>query len=195
LAETPLADRKKNAKRLGAHIVFIDESGFLLIPPVRKTWAPKGITPIVKHHLRRDRLSVISGVTVSPKRRRLGLYFQIHNKNIRQEQVIGFLKHLLRHLHGHLILVWDNGRIHLGKAARYCLDHPRMTVERLPAYAPELNPDEGVWSQAKKSLANGRPDTTNDLRKHLVGTLRNIRNSQRKLRACIRRAELPLFLK
>ena len=194
MAETPLAECKKNAQRLGAYIVFIDESGFLLIPPVRKTWAPRGITPIVKHHLRRDRLSVISGVTVSPKRKRLGLYFQVHDKNIRQEQVIIFLQQLLHHLRGKLILVWDNGRIHMGKAARYCLNHTRITVERLPAYAPELNPDEGVWSQAKKSLANGRPDTTRDLKKHLVGTLRSIRNSQRKLRSCIRRADLPLFL-
>jgi len=123
------------------------------------------------------------------------LYFQIYEKNIKQPEVIGFLKHLLRHLRGKLIIVWDNGRIHLGKVTRYCQNHPRIIVERLPAYAPDLNPDEGVWSQAKKSLANGRPDNTKDLKNHLVGTLRGIGSSQRKLRSCIRRAELPHFLK
>ena len=70
-----MAPGKKNAEDLGAHIVFIDESGFLLIPSVRKTLSPRGCTPILRHRQRRDRLSVISGLSVSPKRVRTGLYF------------------------------------------------------------------------------------------------------------------------
>jgi len=58
--------RIKKAQRLGAHLVFLDESGFLLIPNVRKTWAPIGQTPLFKHSYRRDRMSVISSITVSP---------------------------------------------------------------------------------------------------------------------------------
>ena len=52
-----LAAAKKNATRLGAHLVFVDESGFMMIPPVRRTWAPVGKTPIVRHYYRRDRIS------------------------------------------------------------------------------------------------------------------------------------------
>jgi len=65
----------KNAVRLGAHIVFGDESGFLLIPTLRKTWAPRGRTPVVRHRYRHDRLSVISGISTAPQRKRVGLYF------------------------------------------------------------------------------------------------------------------------
>src|SRR5205807_917128 len=78
LEERGVAPGKKNAARLGAHIVFADESGFLLIPTVVRTWAPQGETPIHRHRQgRRDKLSVISGISVSPKRRRLSLYSQI----------------------------------------------------------------------------------------------------------------------
>jgi DDE superfamily endonuclease len=77
-----MAAGKKNATRLGAHIVFVDESGFMMIPAVRRTWAPIGQTPIHRHYYRRDRISVIGGLSVSPNRRRLGLYFRMHAKNI-----------------------------------------------------------------------------------------------------------------
>ena len=75
MEKQPLASNKKNAQRLAAHIVFVDESGFLLIPPVRKTWGPRGHTPIIRYQQIRQRISVISGLSVSPKRKRLGLYY------------------------------------------------------------------------------------------------------------------------
>src|SRR5260370_8148720 len=73
-----MAEGKKNAARLGAHLVFADESGFLLTPTVAKTWAPIGQTPVIRHFDRRDRISVISGISVSPRRQRLNLFFQLH---------------------------------------------------------------------------------------------------------------------
>jgi hypothetical protein len=105
---------KKNAKRLGAHIVFIDESGFLLIPTILRTWAPRGKTPIIRHRYKRDKVSVISGVSVSPQRIRFGLYFQMHLDNIEQIEVCHFLKHLLRHLRGRIIAILDNSNTHKG---------------------------------------------------------------------------------
>ena len=70
-----------------------------------------------------------------------------------------FLRHLLRHLRGPVLVLWDGGRIHRGRALdRLQARCPRLRVERLPAYAPDLNPDEGVWTLAKRGLANGRPD-------------------------------------
>jgi hypothetical protein len=81
---------------LGAHLVFADESGFLLTPTVAKTWAPVGKTPMLRHFDRRDRISAISGISVSPKLQRLNLYFQLHFKNIQQQEVCSFLRRLLR---------------------------------------------------------------------------------------------------
>jgi len=63
-----MATGKKNSTRLGAHLIFVDESGFLLTPIVRKTWAPVGQTPIIRHRYRNDRISVIAGITASPVR-------------------------------------------------------------------------------------------------------------------------------
>jgi transposase len=190
-----VATGKKNAARLGAHVVFLDESGFLLIPSVRKTWAPRGQTPLLRFWQRHDRISVISAVSVSPRRRRLGLYYQLHTTNIRQAAVCAFLRHLLRHLRGAVIVLWDNGRIHRGPVIwTFCRAFPRLHVVYFPAYAPELNPDEGVWHRAKATLANGRPDDVAALATHLRASFRGLRRSQRALRGCITQSDLPPFL-
>jgi hypothetical protein len=107
-----LAPCKKNAARLAAHLVFIDESGFLLIPSVRKTWSPVGQTPIIEHRYQHDRISAISGIAVSPKRFHCSLYCQLYEDNIQSEEVAEFLRHLLRQIPGHLIVLLDNGKIH-----------------------------------------------------------------------------------
>lgn len=190
-----LATGKKNAKRLGAHIVFIDESGFLLIPPVRKTWAPKGKTPVICHWYRHDRISVISALSVSPQRRHLGLFIQLWQRNILGTDVASFLRHVLRHLRGHVIVIWDNARIHRGQPVRdLCRRYRRLHLEPFPPYAPELNPVEAAWSYAKGKLANGRPDTKDELHQEVLETVGEISNSQRHLRAFIHKSDLPLFL-
>jgi transposase len=191
-----LAASKKNAAGLGAHIVFADESGFLLIPNVAKTWAPRGQTPVIRHRYRRDKISVISGVSVSPKRQRLGLFYQLYFQNIGQEEVCKFLRHLLRHLNGPVIALLDNSRTHYGEPLQELLrQHSRLRIEHFPSYAPELNPDEGVWSLAKRDLANGRPDDVEELVQDLMHSIDRIRESPTKLRGCILQSELPPFLR
>ena len=69
--------------------------------------------------------------------------------------------------------------------------YPRLHLYRFPGYAPELNPDEGVWQQTKRSLANGRPGTQRELARHLRSQLHRLRNSQSHLRACLRASDLP----
>lgn len=177
---------------MGAHLVFVDESGFLLIPNVRRTWAPRGQTPCLHYWQRHERISVISGISVSPRARRLGLYFQFHDDNLRAPEVCAFLRELLRHLRGPVIVIWDNGTIHKGPFVRaLCGTFPRLHLEALPPYAPELNPDEGVWNHAKGKLANGRPDCQKSLHADVLASLLEIRNSQRLLRSCITASDLP----
>jgi transposase len=190
-----LAPGKKNASRLAAHIVFVDESGFLLIPPVRKTWSPRGQTPILYHRYRHDRISAISAVSLSPLRRRIGLYCHLYEANIHSEEVCLFFRHLLKHLRGHVIALLDNGQIHKGALLEQLLARfPRLHLEPFPPYAPELNPDEGVWTFLKDSLANTRPDTTQELMSFLSCEVRILAASQQHLKACINHSELPLFL-
>ena len=195
MAAGGVAPDKKNAARLGAHLVFIDESGFLLTPAARKTWGPRGRTPTFWHRFLRERISAISGLSVSPKRRRLGLYWRLHPKNIQQAEAAAFLRHLLRHLRGQVIVVWDNFAPHKGRAIReLCRRFRRLRLESFPAYAPELNPDEGVWTHPRRGLANGRPDALDELLEDLVHGLENLRLSQRLLRGCVHQSKLPPFL-
>ncbi|MBI2891756.1 MAG: IS630 family transposase [Nitrospirae bacterium] len=190
-----MARRRKKARGLGAHLAFLDESGFLLIPNLRKTWAPVGQTPILRHHYKRDKISVISALTVSARRRRMGLYMQFHEKNLTVQEVIRFLQHLLRHVPGPVILLWDGGSIHNGpKIQAFLKRHLRLRVERFPGYAPDLNPDEFVWNNLDHALSNGRPDHLAGLRENLRRSVRRLQQSQRLLRACINASDLPLRL-
>jgi transposase len=190
-----LAPCKKNATRLAAHLVFIDESGFLLIPSVRKTWSPVGQTPIFHHRYRHDRISAISGIAVSPKRSHCTLYCQLYQDNIQGEEVAVFLRHLLQQIHGHLIVLLDNGMIHRGEPVQELLTHTsRLHLESFPSHAPELNPDEGVWNHLKRRLANGRPDSQAQLMDVLADEICRVAASQSLLRGCIQQSELPPFL-
>lgn len=190
-----LASGKKNAARMAARLIFVDESGFLLIPSVRKTWNPVGQTPILHHWYRHDRISAISGIAVSPRRYHCTLYCQLYEDNIQGVEVAAFLRHLLRQVRGHLIVLLDNGPIHRGEPVRELLARTsRLHLVPFPAYAPELNPDEGVWSLLKNTLANGRPDTKDELMDILAAETCAVAASQRLLRACINQSDLPPFL-
>ena len=196
LEEGRVAQDKKNAARLGAHLVFCDESGFLLIPNVVRTWAPRGETPIVRHRYRRDKISVMSGISVSPRRQRLGLYFRLFHRNIGHAEVCEFLGHLLRHLRGPVIVLLDNSSTHKGEPLRIIRRiYSRLRIEYFPCYAPELNPDEAVWSHAKRKMANSKPDNVEQLIQQVFDTLNDIRCSATKLRGCFDQSELPPFLR
>jgi putative transposase len=167
-----------------------------LIPNVVKTWAPRGHTPVHRHRYRRDKISVISAISVSPRRHRLGLYYQLYFQNIGQEEVCVFLRHLLRHLRGHVIVLLDNSQTHKGEPLYQLWMHqPRLHIEHVPPYAPELNPDEGVWSLAKRELANGYPDDVQELMDDLIRSIEKTRTSPARLRGCILQSDLPPFLR
>jgi transposase len=187
-----LARHQKKIRRLNAYLAFLDESGFLLLPTVRRTWAPRGETPVLRHRYRRDKISAISAITVSPRRRHCGLYAHFHRANITHVEVARFLRELLRHVPGPLVVLWDGGPIHHGAAVRTLLArHPRLHVERFPAYAPELNPDEQVWNHLKGTLANACPDTADVLLDTLVRETRRLRRAPRLLRGLVLASALP----
>lgn len=135
-------------------------------------------------------------MTVSPRRQRLGLYCHLHLDNITHIEVACFLRLLLHHLRGPIILVWDGGSIHRGPALRDLLArHSRLHVERFPAYAPELNPDEQVWNHFKAKLANGCPLIIDHLLDDLTQLTPRTRRSPKLLRSFIAASDLPPFLR
>ncbi|MEK7732538.1 MAG: transposase [Planctomycetota bacterium] len=157
-----------------------------------RTWAPKGKTPVVHYCYKQDRISAISALALSPTRRRLALYLQLRTRNLTGLDVQAFLKHLLRHLRGPVVLLWDRGTIHRRReVTQWIRNHPRLQVEPFPAYAPELNPAEHIWGQADRALANGAPTDLVQLTRRLQNSVRRIRRSQTLLWSCIYASDLP----
>ncbi len=161
----------------------------MLLPPVQRTWAPVGRTPVLRHSYRRERLSVIGGLSVSPRRQRLGLYFQIYPWNVTAVEIVQYFTELLRHLRGPVVALLDGGSIHWdGKVVDFWRRHRQLHLERFPAYAPELNPEEYVWTQTKRTVSNTCPEDREDLLKLVVDALCDVQQSQTLLGACLAQA-------
>jgi hypothetical protein len=183
---------QKKAKELAAHLVFVDESGFLMIPNVKRTWAPRGKTPIHYHSLSREKISAITALTVSPRRHRLGLYTHLWRNDVSSEEIVIFLEELIRHLRGKIYILWDQAAIHKNALVScFIQKHPRVRLEYLPAYAPELNPAEHIWNQDDAALSNTSPQTIADLEQLLTTSNNRLTKSQKLLRACIKASKLP----
>jgi len=171
-------------------ILFIDEAGFYQLPFVARTYAPVGQTPVLRAPLTRDHLSVISAVTPAGRR-----FTRIHTEACRGETVVAFLRQLLRQVRGTLLVIWDGASIHYGQAVKDFLvagAAKRLHLERLPGYAPELNPDEGVWNLLKRrELKNRCCQTLDELRWELGLAIRPLQRRPHLLAACFRQCGYP----
>jgi transposase len=193
--EWPRILREAFARR--AHVVCLDEAGFSLTPSVRRTLAPRGQTPVVDAWDRRDRLAAISCITLSPRVARPGLYFALLPKNqaVHAEDVVAFLRQLREELPGPFTVVWDRSTLHRKskRVGAWLARHPEVVTEDFPGYAPELNPDEWVWSWTKYGrLANLGADTTEALWEALVDEWFDLKHRPRLLASFLMDAGLPL---
>jgi putative transposase len=190
-----LAPDQKNVRRQKAHLVLIDETGLFLNPLVRRSWAPRGKTPVIGGDGgHRKKVSVIGAVSVSPTARRLGLYFATRPDGFfTAEAVVPFLRDLLKSLRGKVVVVWDRGSNHKGPLIRAFLRrNKRLTLERLPAYAPDLNPVEVVWSWLKYGqLANYVPDGIKALDNEILDRLIELKCDPNLLRNLWDGSDLP----
>jgi transposase len=183
----------REAFRRSAYLVFLDESGFFLTPTVRRTLAPRGRTPVLEAWDRRDRLSAISAITLSPVAGRPGLYFDLLAHHVHGEDVAAFLADLRRRL-GRLTVVWDRNQIHSkSKVVRAWLaEHPDVVAEDFPGYVPDLNPDEGVWGWVKYGrLANLAAEDADELWGWVMDELVTAKHQPDLLRGFIRQTGLP----
>lgn len=187
----------RQAWKRQAHLVLLDESGFQLTPSVRRTFAPRGQTPVLECWDRRDRISAISCITLSPQQGRPGLYFELLpvNRTVHAEEVVAFLKALRRQLRGPFTVVWDRHVIHsksrLVKA--FLAENPDIVAEDFPGYVPDLNPDEWVWGWTKYGrLSNLAAWDAKELWDHIVMALTDLKFQPQMLNAFIEEAGLPV---
>ncbi|MFO0887729.1 MAG: transposase [Isosphaeraceae bacterium] len=181
---------KQQARRERRELVFVDESGFYLLPGVVKTYAPRARTPILSEWQTRHHLSVMGDLTPAGK-----VYTLVRPAALNGLQSIKFLLHLGRLAGGRLLVIWDGSPIHRRAEVSEFVAETKgaVRVERLPAYAPDLNPVEWPWCHLK--VVEIRNLTCLDLDQlhlefHLA--LGRIRQKPRLMRSFFAGAELAL---
>jgi len=141
----------------------------------------------------RERTSLIAGLSLSPITHQPGLYFQsLVNTYFNSAAVAAFVRDLLRHLRGRVILVWDNGSNHKGEPIQQLLRaYPRLTIERLPPYAPDLNPVEQLWQHVKVGhLANYAAPDIRTLDAKALDFLATAKRNRQRLHSCFKNTPL-----
>jgi hypothetical protein len=158
-----VAADQKGARAESAWIVFFDESGISLIPPVRRTWSVRGRTPILRHPMAWKRASMAAALGYHPDGTSARLCFHLQPDSYNTDSLIKVLEQLKGFYAGQrVVLIWDGLSAHWSHRMRAHLAAQRdwLTAERLPAYAPELNPVEYLWANLKGGeLANCGGDT------------------------------------
>jgi transposase len=193
LASLPLAGAQKKAHREHRWTVFLDESGFMLQPTCRRSWARRGRTPTLRCWERHDRLSVIGAVELSPARGHIHLDWQLHQRNLQAEQVVRFVCDRAAR-YGRILLVLDRSNPHR-TAVRHLqtILHRRLQVEWLPPYAPDLNPAEQLWNHTKYAdLANFVADDLHHLGRRVGLSLYYQSRRSTLLRSFFKTAKLRL---
>jgi len=166
-------------------------------PSVKATWAPVGQTPVVVYRNRHHKKVSVLGA--------LALFADGHVETfldwypgtyVRSAEAVGFLERLLREVAGSIVVVWDNLNAHRSRVVREVVaKHPRLALEYLPPYAPDLNPVEALWCQAKyHRMANHAIDDLTTLESEAKRHVAAIATEQRLLLACFSTAKLPVAL-
>ena len=186
MAGRDLGEGTRLAAATGAWICFEDEAGQNLCPPKARTWAPRGHTPVVAVSGKGSgRVSVAGLVCLRPGARDHLFYrLRIHRgrkgerRSMSEEDYAGLFTAAHQELHAPVILIWDNLNTHIS-AAMHALIGARsgwLTEVRLPSYAPELNPAEGVWANMKNGLGNLAASTVDQLAATMGNRLRRIQH-------------------
>jgi transposase len=167
----------------------VDESGFYLLPGLVRTYAPCGQTPVLTVHQTRDHLSVMSGITMFGE-----LFTLTREEALTSVDAVRFLKHLVWWL-GPVLVIWDRSPIHRGAVRAYLANGgaEHIWLERLPPYAPDLNPGEAVWHQLKNvELRNLCCQDLAHLRYELTLAFRRMRNRPDLIESCFGEAGLDI---
>lgn len=182
---------KKKAEAESYTVVWIDESAFYLLPALVRTYAPRGVTPVIEAPCSYDHLSVISAITPTGR-----LCLSVQERSFTTEDVVEFLKKLHRQIGGKILVIWDGASIHQGQFLKNYLSKGAakwLWLEKLPAYAPDLNPDEGIWNHLKRvELANNCSHCLKELNLKLHDAVRRLRRKPNIIQGCIAQAGLAI---
>jgi transposase len=181
----------KKALAEGRVIVYIDESACYLLPLLAHTWAPKGQTPTILQQAGRAHLSLIAAIAPNGR-----IYLGGQDRPFNSQDIIWFLDRLCsRYRKRNLLVIWDGAAMHRSQIVKDWLSKRagRVHLERLPAYSPELNPVELVWSQLKRSLKNQVFSNLVQLTKAVLAQLAQLHTQSKLITAFFRKKEVAFF--
>lgn len=172
---------------MGATLVLEDESGFSLVSPLKRTWSRRGQTPVqrtaIDHH---QRLNLLGALLVSTRGKRIRLCIRSYWHSLTGKEVIAFLQQILDRVSGPIVLVWDRHPIHKRKMVQeFLTSHKRLHMFYFPVAAPELNPAEFIWTQAKEYTAGTAPHNSKELQTNVFNAIARTRSSQNRLQDCL----------
>lgn len=172
--------------------MFADESGFSLTPTVRRTWAPKGQTPVIRHPFNWKRLHAVGAIACKPDGTAAQLHMQVQPIATNSETTVSFIDSLHETFKGDIVLLWDGLPAHRSIRVReHAEQQDWLTVIRLPAYAPELNPVEYLWSALKtKHTANVSDNSIDELTARIERAYNHYEREQQTLGGFLRASSL-----
>jgi transposase len=178
-------------------IVFWDESGASLLPVTRRTWAPRGVTPVIRHHFNWKRCSMAAALCYGSLGGGAAVAFHHQPDAYNTDTLIQVLSQLRRALGGQkATLLWDGLPAHRSKAMGAWLRRQRswLVVEPLPGYAPDLNPVEALWSNLKGvELANLAGHTLDEVTAAAQRGIQRIRQTHHLAYSFLRHSGLSLW--
>ena len=169
--------------------MFIDETGLSERPTRVKTWAPKACTPVLQYSFNWKQLSAIAGITL------WRFYFRFFPGTIKSAQLVEFLRALASQIRGKLLVIWDGLPAHRSRFVHQYVEsmNGRVVLERLPAYAPELNPVEYIWAYLKtREIANVCLNNIGEVGSFASTRLKSMQRRPKLISAFWKQAELPI---
>jgi transposase len=180
----------------GAYVVFIDESGFMMEPTVRRAYARRGQTLVQRVADKHGRISAIGAIIVSPRQECIKLQYGLlaDNVNFQGPTAAQFLRTLRSDLAAPMTVFWDQIPIHnCSDVDEYLETSPDVVIEPFPPYAPELNPADGIWRYTKYArLANYCPPDLFVLRSRVTAELNRLKRLPELLKSFVRFTKLPI---
>jgi transposase len=179
------------AQKMGAAVFFVDEASVRSDAHRGFSWGKIGETPVVRNSGGRFGLKVISAVTP-----RGDMRFSFIEDKMNSKKFIEFLKKLHRDAGAPILVITDNARYHHSKETQKFVKsrNGKILLEFLPAYSPELNPDEQVWNHAKRRLSQQSIFNKADMKRHLVSILRSIQKQTSLIKSFFRMPDTKYIL-
>jgi transposase len=166
---------RQRARHAGASIFFLDEAGFQSDPPLGRTYGLKGQTPVVVTSGQRQSLNVISAVNARGE-----FWAATYTGKLNAEAFVAFLGDFMKDRTEKVFLVVDGHPAHKANLVNDYVGsmEGRLELHPLPAYAPDLNPDEFVWSHMKTNGVSKKPLKKNEsLKARIEEDLNAIKNN------------------